>query len=227
MTSDDTAKCDIHRGSPAVGCGYCLTDAKVDGDKDAIARWHAAVGRLECDQRFPSHFRYATADHPAVLAWARQWTPTTAPERSLILAGSVGTGKTHQGLGALRLAAESGRALRFEVGTASDFYASLRPRDKHDTEAVMARWRTADVVMLDDLGAAKLTEWAEEQTYRLINHRYETDAPSIITTNVTPARFSEVLGDRIASRLAEAAAGHLVALVGDDRRRTPKKGTNQ
>lgn len=217
----DTAECTIHPGTARIGCRYCLTDARVDGDTAAIAKWHAEVGDAECDQRFPSHFTAARIDHPAVAAWTRLWGPTTTPERSLVLTGFVGTGKTHQALGALRAAATCGRRLRFQLGTAADFYASLRPRDKHDSEAVMAQWRAADLILLDDLGAAKLTEWAEEQTYRLVNHRYENDKPMIITTNVVGERFSEVLGDRIASRLAEAAAGHVVGLVGADRRRVP------
>jgi DNA replication protein DnaC len=214
-------ECRVHPGAARIGCPYCLTDARVEGDTAAIAQWCAEVGDRECDQRFPSHFRAARVDHPAVAAWCRLWGPDTVPGRSLVLTGSVGTGKTHQALGALRQVATSGRRVRFEHGTAADFYASLRPRDKHDSEAVMARWRSADVILLDDLGAAKLTEWAEEQTYRLVNHRYEGDRPMIITTNLPGERFSEVLGDRIASRLAEAAAGHVVGLVGADRRRSP------
>lgn len=217
----DKTECRTHPGTDRIGCAYCLTDARVDGDTAAIARWCAEVGDQECDQRFPGHFRTARIDHPAVAAWTRLWGPGATPDASLVLTGKVGTGKTHQALGALRAAATSGRRLRFEFGTAADFYASLRPRDKHDSEAVMARWRAAHVILLDDLGAAKLTEWAEEQTYRLINHRYENDKPMIITTNVPGERFSEVLGDRIASRLAEAAAGHVVGLVGADRRRLP------
>lgn len=74
------------------------------------------------------------------------------------------------------------------------------------------------LLLLDDLGAAKTSEWTEELTYRLINHRYEHMLPTLITTNLPTAELRTALGDRVASRLAEMT--ERVILTGPDRRRT-------
>lgn len=73
------------------------------------------------------------------------------------------------------------------------------------------------MLLLDDLGAAKTSEWTAELTYRLINHRYEHLRPTLITTNLPTADLRTTLGDRIASRLAEMT--QRVILTGPDRRR--------
>ena len=46
---------------------------------------------------------------------------------------------------------------------------------------------TTSASFVDDLGAAKPSEWTEEINYRLVNHRYEHMLPTIFTSNV-PAR---------------------------------------
>lgn len=220
MTTKTDDKCQTHRNQPKVGCRLCLTDAKVDRDFEAVARLHAEIGAIECDQRFPVKFRPAVLDNPVLAAWLDDWMSDRQAAPWPLLAGPVGRGKTYLAYGLLRRLATSGQPITWQAGTASDFYAELRPRDKHNPEAVMATWRRADVVLLDDLGAAKLTEWAEEQTLRLINHRDENARTTILTTNVEPRQLKDAVGDRIASRLAEACRGAVVVLDGPDRRRT-------
>ncbi len=59
------------------------------------------------------------------------------------------------------------------------------------------------LLILDDLGAAKTSEFVEEQTYRLINRRYNAMLPTLITTNLRIRDLKAYLGDRVTSRLAE------------------------
>ena len=73
------------------------------------------------------------------------------------------------------------------------------------------------MLFVDDLAAAKLTEWTEEVTYRLVNYRYEQCLPGIFTSNVPPAQLRDALGERIASRLVEMC--ERIVLKGDDRRK--------
>ncbi|MEU5518723.1 ATP-binding protein [Streptomyces griseoaurantiacus] len=166
------------------------------------------------DERIPPRYREARADHPAVVKWLREVVAQAAPANpgarlqvttgpSLLMAGVTGAGKTHQAYGALRALTRSGIAVRWEATTAADLYADLRPRTGNDTERLLTRVTRVPVLILDDLGAARTSEWVEEITYRLINQRYNRMLPTLITTNLAIGDLRVGLGDRVASRLAE------------------------
>jgi DNA replication protein DnaC len=162
--------------------------------------------------------RYATArPNEIARAWAQSVTASPENTRSLLVVGPTGTGKTHYAYSVLRAIAETGSRASWGAYTAADMYAQLRPRTGRDSEATFESIAGTDVLFVDDLGAAKLSEWTEEVTYRLINHRYEQCRPSIFTSNVPPTQLRDVLGERIASRLTEMC--ERVALKGDDRRK--------
>lgn len=174
---------------------------------------------LHCiDLWTPPLFRAARADHPAVVHWARSYIADRDRAGSLLLLGPAGTGKTHQAYGALRLIAESGRPpIAWRAIGAADLYAQLRGRPGDEAQETLDWYARLDVLLLDDLGAAKDTPFTEETTYRLINHRYQNNLPLIITSNLTPKALSEGVGERTASRLTAMATK--VVIGGDDRRR--------
>ncbi|KND38295.1 ATP-binding protein [Streptomyces acidiscabies] len=162
----------------------------------------------------PPRYRAASADHPQVLAWAREvareaLAPSIGARRqvatgpSLLMAGVVGAGKTHQAYGVVRTFVEAGIGVRWRATTAADMYADLRPRPGVDTERELAAISRCPLLILDDLGAAKATEWTEEITYRLINRRYNHMLPTLITTNLAIKDLRAYLGDRVASRLKQ------------------------
>lgn len=180
----------------------------------------AAAHLQKCLDFFESKVprRYATARPNAVAkAWAQAVTSNPEATRSLLVVGPTGTGKTHYAYSVLRAIAETGSRASWAAHTAADLYAQLRPRAGRDSEATFEGIVGTDVLFVDDLGAAKLSEWTEEVTYRLINNRYEQCRPSIFTSNVPPTQLRDVLGERIASRLTEMC--ERVALKGDDRRK--------
>jgi DNA replication protein DnaC len=98
-------------------------------------------------------------------------------------------------------------------------YAALRPRSGVDSETEFRKYAHARLLMLDDLGAAKSSEWTEEINFRLINHRYENQLPTILTSNVLPGELMNRVGDRVASRLVEMC--DRVVIKGSDRRKRP------
>lgn len=210
-------ECDQHRGQVWVRCSMCRADALGDGDRDALTAWAAREQTAECDARFPPRYRDAAADHPEVLSWLETWHADPSRCPSLLLAGPVGVGKTWQAYGAVRAAVTGPQSTRWIAVTSADLYASLRPQPKTDTEAVMSGYRGIGLLMVDDLGAAKPSEWVEEITYRVIGGRYDAMLPAVYTTNVPTGRLKQVLGDRIASRLAETC--QITVLEGSDRRR--------
>lgn len=183
--------------------------------------------------RVPERYRDAVVDVPEVAGWVRDLVDVVRRERrtvprvvsgpSLLLMGGTGSGKTHQAFGAVRALAETGVGCSWLAVTAADLYALLRPRHRVDSEDEFERVAHAGLLILDDLGAAKGTEWNEEINYRLVNYRYEHRKPTLITTNVPPKDLQAALGERVASRLVEMATR--VVLRGADRRLAPVPGS--
>ncbi|WP_329215128.1 ATP-binding protein [Streptomyces sp. NBC_01485] len=183
----------------------------------ALSRWQTAV---------PYRYRQATAEHPAVQAWADRAAADYRDAGFLVLHGAIGSGKTHQAYGALRRIAEAGPK-RFEMiaTTAPDLYGLLRPGgSEKGSEHELKRLCRIPLLLLDDLGTEKLSEFTEETTTRIVNHRYNESLPLLITTNL-PVRTGGTaasdlvtrLGDRLASRLSQTAT--IVSFDGPDLRR--------
>jgi DNA replication protein DnaC len=203
-------------------CVECAADAKVAGGAQ-LDRWRIARASHECDNRFPRRFVDAFADHPDVIGWVDRYIDAPKQAQSLLIVGPTGTGKTWQAYGALRSVVCTPDPPQFWAATTfADFTAALRPSAK-DPENAMTNFKQVGILLLDDLGAAKSSEWVEETTYRLLNHRYEAMLPSIFTTNLPLVELREGLGDRLASRLVEIC--QRVVLTGADRRRQPVAAT--
>jgi len=219
--------CPKHPGEPVVGCLLCRDDLLEARDREGLQNWAAWKLHAECTERFPRRFALAAADHPDVKDWVETWRADPESSPSLLLAGAVGVGKTWQAYGALREVATTVRQHQrymtrvsgpsWEAVTSADLYASLRPRSGVDTERQMETYRATELLLIDDLGAAKASEWVEETTYRIISGRYDDMKPSIFTTNLPLPQLKDALGNRIASRLAESCRS--VVLDGPDRRR--------
>lgn len=182
----------------------------------------------DTDNRIPPRFARATADHPDVLAWVGTLVRLARREArspgfdhlrtgpSLLLAGPVGTGKTYQAYGVLRALANEAVSTAWEFTTIADLYGALRPRQGADTETEFRRIMGARLLVVDDLGASKDSEWTEEVNYRLTDHRYKHELPTLFTSNVPPRELPARLGQRVASRLTEMTT--TVTITGHDRR---------
>ena len=135
-----------------------------------------------------------------------------ADKNSLMLAGSCGTGKTH-------LAAAIANALLAKMvpvvfTTPNDLSAAVRSSfdTGKDEAAVVRLYQDAPLLVLDDLGKDQPTQWSVALLYRILNTRYENDAPVVVTTNydaaglakrLTPPGGDDVTGRAIVDRLTE------------------------
>lgn len=186
------------------------------------------AGAERIDKFVPSRYLNASLMNTEVRNWVstvvqlacNHHRPVVRKGPSLLVLGGTGTGKTHHAYGAVIALSNSGAACRWTFATAADIYARLRPRPRVDSEEEFLRFADSPVLVIDDLGAAKGTEWTEEVNYRLINHRYEHELPTLITSNVSTVELRNVLGERVLSRLAEMS--DRVVLTGDDMRRKIK-----
>lgn len=201
-------------------------------EEKALADLRAEQMRLTVERtrsHTPARYRDADATDEAVRAWTGHLVSATIAQhgppplrqltlgQSLLILGPTGVGKTHQAYAAIQAIAAAGISVKWQAGSAADLYARMRPRAGADSQNSFTEIAGAPLLLVDDLGAAKGSEWTEEITYRLINHRYEHMLPTLITSNVPPGELKEALGDRVASRLAEMC--ERVTLRGQDRRR--------
>lgn len=136
---------------------------------------------------------------------------------SALLAGSIGSGKTHLAIAALNRWAEThGNGYFWKV---SDLLAWVRCQvfdEGWSLEETLTGYRQGNaLVVFDDLGTENPTDWACEQLYLVLDSRYDLRLPTIITTN------REL--DRIDSRIRSRYADGLVVCEGKDIRRNARR----
>lgn len=187
----------------------------MSADPDDTRAWMIERNLDLCAKRFPARYTDARADVSEVQRWAVGYRKQPSAARSLLLLGPTGTGKTHQAYGALREAVSYPATIRWEAVGSADLVAETRGAKNVDD--VLARYIKADLLLLDDLGVAKASEWTEEVTYRVIDARYRECRPGIFTSNIAAPKLRDLLGERVASRLVEMC-GRPVVLRGEDRR---------
>jgi len=73
---------------------------------------------------------------------------------------------------------------------------------------LLHRVKCDEIVILDDIGAEKPSEWVEEQLYFLIDLRYRMERATIFTTNCSiPKELENQIGERAVSRIFEMTDG--------------------
>jgi DNA replication protein DnaC len=106
--------------------------------------------------------------------------------RGLWFDGPVGTGKTSLAILVAKAARDAGHS--YAVYPVPRLLAEIkRTYDRDSTEGYMQVFRrlcSVDLLVLDDLGAEKQTEWVLEQLYSIVNERWQDERAIVVTTNV-------------------------------------------
>ena len=219
---DDSEACTV--------CGGTGWKDVVSGTERRVARC-ACFLRAQAEQLLQSThipIRYANcnlsnyktdANHALAAAkitvekWAAQYP---LDRTGLLLVGPSGVGKTHLSVAAIRRLTENGVHCLFcdYRELLKNIQNSYNP-SVHATELEVLRpiFET-DVVLLDDLGAVRPTEWVWDTVSLILNTRYNDNRTTIITSNFLdgPARkvgmsgaqaagADDTLGDRIGERM--------------------------
>jgi DNA replication protein DnaC len=149
-----------------------------------------------------------------------------AVDRGLLLTGSVGVGKTHLAVSILKGLTERGfSCLFYEFGSLlKEIQDSYNPHTQTSELGVLSPVLNVEVLVLDELGASKPTDWVRDTMAHVINSRYNDKKLTIFTTNYLDERRNdreEVLEDRIGTRLRSRLYEmcKTVVITGDDYRR--------
>jgi DNA replication protein DnaC len=106
--------------------------------------------------------------------------------RGLWFDGPVGTGKTSLAILVAKAADDAGRT--YAVYPVPRLLAEIkRTFDRDASDSYMGFFRrlcTVDLLVLDDLGAEKQTEWVLEQLYSIVNERWQDRRSIVVTTNL-------------------------------------------
>jgi DNA replication protein DnaC len=133
----------------------------------------------------------------------------------LLLLGEVGLGKTFLSSAIANVVMAGKKTVVYL--TFAEFLDLIRLHKFDDDEAYQEgaeRLMNADLIILDDLGAEKITEFVGQELFTLVNHRMNQGMPMVVSTNLPPAMLEQTYGARIASRLLNGFRA--LQLRGDD-----------
>lgn len=161
-------------------------------------------------------------------------TMSDAEHKGLLFTGNIGVGKTHLAVGVLRRLVEDEKV----KGLFCDYRELLKkiqnsynPKVQTTELELLRPVFDAELLVLDDLGAQKPSEWAWDTVALILNTRYNGKQRTIITTNypnrlagggekteaeraASELTLGDRIGDRMRSRLAEMCIP--IHIIGED-----------
>jgi DNA replication protein DnaC len=123
------------------------------------------------------------------------------PEGWLLFTGAYGCGKTHLAAAIANERLAHGQPALFMItpDLLDHLRATFSPNSDVSYDELFEQVRSTPLLILDDLGAHSASAWAKEKLFQLLNHRYNAQLPTVITTN----QRLEDLDPRLRSRLLD------------------------
>jgi DNA replication protein DnaC len=229
-------------------CPFCDDTGWKPIDVEGVRRvvrcecWRASASQQRlADANIPRRYQHCTIDNftaynesleRAADKARRIAAAFPAVSKGLFLEGQPGVGKTHLAVAMLKQVIETGGARGLFYDTRdllrvirSTYDPAIRTTELEVLRPVM----TADLLVLDDLGAEKTSEWVEETMNLIVNTRYNERRLTVFTSNYAdipddtdPNALVFRIGHRMRSRLHEMC--EFEALDGADYREMPANG---
>lgn len=158
--------------------------------------------------------------------YALSWSKNLSDGNCLLMSGSVGTGKTHLACAIARTVVN--KFLSSVIMTTQDalsmhYKSSYDAESKITEEQIIKHYTSADLLIIDEVGACLLTETNNLIMTRIICERYDEQKPIILISNNTlDELYSSVLGARVMSRITKAN-DFILTFAGDDFRARAKQ----
>lgn len=214
-------------------CPGAIAEAEAEADrlrviaeKEAEQRRVTERARLLKKSGLPARYHSATFETAEITdanrdAYAMVMQFAANPAGGLLLSGPVGTGKTFAAACVVNAYLD-----RLKWATFGNVLSHLgRLKRSYSEAAQEEEWRILDelnkvpLLVIDDLGKEKVSEWVEQVLYQVIDGRYRDGRSLILTTNFDPDKLGErypEVGPAMISRIAEMCEP--VFLGGEDRR---------
>lgn len=225
-----TAMLTKHSPEPS-GCPVCAAERQAEQDRidrqaeaarNAAARLERKLGATLIPKRFQARtfdgYKAETPKQIRALTVCREYAEGFQSNydagRCLLLLGKPGTGKTHL---ASAIAAHISRTTshaavyRTVSGILQFVKGSYGESDYTEAEA-FAGLIEPGLLIIDEIGATKPTEFEQAVLFQVINGRYEEQKPTIVVSNLMPTELPAVIGERCVDRLREGGG---IALVFD------------
>ncbi len=178
--------------------------------------------RANADMSVPARYRGRTLqgfafEREAISRKAARARQALMNGESLFLTGACGSGKTHLAIALMcEWCAENLTATgdgKFYHSKGSPLFVPAvellsgikRTWDEPGASehAMMERYARTPLLVIDDLGAERASDWSRQVFYLIIDRRFRVGSQVIITSNLDMNRLQGALDDRIASRLCE------------------------
>lgn len=161
--------------------------------REELARDMAIVQTLKKESLIDEKFKNATFDNfvstkenaknlKLCKRYASAFDEMVKKSQGLLMWGNVGTGKS------FAAACIANALLEKKVPVIMTSFVKLLEliqKDKDEEEAFIYKMGRAKLVIFDDLGAERNTDYALEKVYNVIDSRYRSGLPMILTTNLT------------------------------------------
>ncbi|MGI6603825.1 MAG: ATP-binding protein [bacterium] len=201
----------------------CIEKRRQEAEKKRLEARLADAGlRKKFRNRTFENFSVTELNRPAweaARAFAENFANHRHSGKSLFLVGDSGRGKTHLAAAVLSSVVRQGFRGIFVVTIEllSDIRATYQSEIKSEQE-VLRPLRQADLLVLDDISAVdQFSEWEKGKLYEIINMRYETEKPILVTSNKMVSWIKDRLGKKVVDRLLEMC-GDFVPVDGENYR---------
>lgn len=206
----------ILRSGDLSGCPICASNKR---DMEELEHKRAQFRIVQqSSARIPKRFAEKTFDDFVVSSKAQQvafeacidyvdnFSKHRREGRCMLLLGKVGTGKTHLAIAAINHLINECmvKAVYRTVGSViSDIKATFSDRSGESEAHILREVIGADLLVLDEVGATKQSEFELATLFSIINGRYEQCRPTIIVSNLSPAELNDAIGARCVDRIRE------------------------